>query len=61
MGFCRSLWYSLENALPLMETSEHFKNVRHSRPYLEHFFHSQKAFGFVLSTVLVGALTLLSG
>ena len=55
------LWYSLENALPLIETNERFKNVEHGRPWLDHFFHLQKAFGFVLATVLVAALTLLSG
>ena len=55
------LWYSLENALPLIETNERFKNVEHGRPWLVHFFHFQKAFGFLLATVLVGALTLLSG
>ena len=55
------LWYSLENALPLIGTNERFKNVEHGRPGLNHFFHFQRAFGFVLATVLVGALTLLSG
>ena len=55
------LWYSLENALPLIETNERFKNVEHGRPWLVHYFHFHKAFGFVLATVLVGALTLLSG
>ena len=55
------LWYSLENALPLIETNERFRNVAHGYPGLVHFFHFQKAFGFVLATVLVGALTLLGG
>ena len=55
------LWYSLENTLPLIDTNERFKNVQHGRPWLDHFFHFQKAFGFVLATVLVAALTLLSG
>ena len=54
-------WYSLENALPLIETNERFRNVVHGHPALVHFFHFQKAFGFVLATVLVGALTLLGG
>ena len=54
-------WYSLENALPLIETNERFRNVVHGHPVLVHFFHFQKAFGFVLATVLVGALTLLGG
>ena len=54
------LWYSLENALPLIETNERFKNVEHDRPWLAHFFHFQKAVGFLIATVLVGALTLLS-
>ena len=50
------LWYSLENALPLIETSERFKRVEHGRPWLAHAFHAQKALGFVLAAVLVGAL-----
>ncbi|MYB13847.1 MAG: hypothetical protein F4114_05350 [Rhodospirillaceae bacterium] len=55
------LWYSLENALPLIETSENFKNTSHGFWWLSHYFHFQKLVGFVLATVLVGALTLLSG
>ena len=55
------LWYSLENALPLIETNERFRNVEHGRPWLAHCFHAQKVLGFVIATVLVGALTLLSG
>ena len=55
------LWYSLENALPLVATTERFKNVEHGKPLLTHFFHFQRAFGFFLATILVGALTLLSG
>ena len=55
------LWYSLENALPLIGTNERFKCAQHGRTWLMHFFHVQKACGFVLATVLVGALTLLSG
>ena len=55
------LWYSLENALPLIETNERFSDLDHGRPWLAHFFHAQKVLGFVLATVLVGALTLLSG
>ena len=54
------LWYSLENALPLIQTTERFKWVNHGRPWLNHVFPVQKVIGFVLSTVLVAALTLLS-
>ena len=58
---CRlGFWYSLENALPLIETSERFRSVQHGRGYA-YCFLIQKLFGFVLATVLVGALTLLSG
>ena len=56
-----SLWYSLENAVPIIETNERFKNVEHGRPCLRHFFHCQKAVGFVLATVLVGMLALSNG
>ena len=55
------LWYSLENALPLIETNERFRNVEHGRPWLAHVFHVQKVLGFAIATVLVGALALLSG
>ena len=55
------LWYSLENALPLIETNERFRDVEHGRPWLAHLFHLQKVLGFAIATVLVGALALLSG
>ena len=55
------LWYSLDNALPLIQTTERFRNVEHGRPWLDHFFQFQKVFGFVLATVLVAALALLGG
>ena len=55
------LWYSLDNALPLIETNERFRNVEHGRPWLDHFFQFQKVVGFVLATVLVAALALLGG
>ena len=54
------LWYSLENALPIIDTNERFRTVDHGRVWLTHFFHIQKAFGFLLATIFVGALTLLS-
>ena len=53
------LWYSLENALPLIEMNERFKKVDHGRSWLTHFFCFHKAFGFILATVLVAALSLL--
>ena len=55
------LWYSFENALPLIETNPSFRDVEHGHPWLRHFFHVQKALGFLLATFLVGALTLLGG
>ena len=55
------LWYSFNNALPLIEMNERFKNVDHGRRWLDNCFQIQKVFGFVLATVLVGALTQLSG
>ena len=55
------VWYSLENALPLIGTSERFKNVEHGRPGFDHIFLAQKFVGFALATVLVGALTLIGG
>ena len=60
------LWYSLENALPLIEPSGRFAGITHLGPggrstRVANFFQFQKVAGFVLATVLVGALTLLGG
>ncbi|MEM6486819.1 MAG: hypothetical protein AAF677_00890 [Pseudomonadota bacterium] len=59
-GFWPKLWYSLENALPLIELKPAFQAIRHP-PWAESLFHAQKVVGFVLATILVGALTLLGG
>ena len=53
------IWYSLENALPIIETTERFKTIEHGCQWLVHFFHLQKVVGFVIATIVVGALTLL--
>lgn len=50
-------WYSLENAIPLIEPSEDHK-VSHAEPWVRSFFHFQKVFGFLLASVLIGSLTL---
>ena len=55
------LWYSLDNALPLIHTTQRFKSVDHGRAWLAHIFHFQKVLGFVIVTVWVGTLALLSG
>ncbi len=55
------LWYSIENALPLIGMNERFRSVSHGRPWLAHVFHAQKVLGFVLATIFVGALTVLNG
>ncbi|MBE1292474.1 MAG: hypothetical protein GJ677_08280 [Rhodobacteraceae bacterium] len=52
-------WYSIENALPLVELSPEYRNVVHAG-WRRVFFHCQKLRGFVLATVLVGALSLIS-
>jgi hypothetical protein len=57
----RKFWYSLENALPLVEFSAQHNSVEHERRWVEIWFHVQKAMGFVLATVLIGALSLLAG
>ena len=49
---CGRIWHSLENALPLIQTNERFRNVEHIRRWLNHIVHFQRAFGFVLATVL---------
>ncbi|PTV97745.1 hypothetical protein C8J27_101863 [Rhodobacter aestuarii] len=55
------LMFSVENALPLIEARASFQSVRHGDAWVEGLFHAQKVAGFVLATVLVGALTLLGG
>ncbi len=54
-------WYSLENALPLVEATDEHKAVEHAGRAARSFFHFQKVAGFALATILVGALTLLGG
>ncbi|MEL7468506.1 MAG: hypothetical protein AAFN27_08625 [Pseudomonadota bacterium] len=54
------LWYSVENALPLIELSERHKQINHCSAWVESFYHIQKLLGFVLATYLVGALTILA-
>ena len=53
-----SFFYSLENAIPLMEPSSDFADVKHDSFWFRMFFNAQKVSGFVIATVLVGALTL---
>ena len=61
-GVFKPFFYSLENALPLIDLSGNFADIRHAdAPRIANFFHFQKAAGFVLATVLVGALTILGG
>jgi cytoskeletal protein CcmA (bactofilin family) len=60
-GSGAKFWYSLENALPLMELAESHKNLNHDNGFVTGFFHAQKVLGFVLATILIGALSLLGG
>ena len=55
MGF----WYSFENALPLVELGKRFRDVDHGHRWMQHVFHIQKIFGWLLATVWVAALTVL--
>lgn len=52
-----SAFYSLQNAIPLMEPSSDYAQVQHDRLAIRMFFNVQKVIGFLLATVLVGALT----
>ena len=53
------LWFSLENSLPLVDLDESLKSLEHSDAIATNFFHTQKIVGFILASILVGALTLL--
>ncbi|MEL6206698.1 MAG: hypothetical protein AAFR47_15495, partial [Pseudomonadota bacterium] len=73
LSFWERTWFSLENALPLIELSHRHAAYTHrsfdpngaptsvDAPRVANFFHFQKVAGFALATVLVGALTLLGG
>ena len=52
-------WYSFDNALPLVEMSEHNSKVIHEHDFIMSFFYIQRAFGLVLATALIGAVSLL--
>lgn len=56
-----AFWYSLENATPLISAATDHEGVTFGSPWRDSFFHFQKFGGFVLATILVGALTLLGG
>jgi hypothetical protein len=51
-------WYSVENTLPLVERSGDNRGIVHDHWATRSAFHFQKIAGFVLATILVGALTL---
>lgn len=57
----RKVWYSVENALPLVEFSDSHDGIKHDNSWVESYFHVQKILGFILATVLIGALSLLPG
>jgi hypothetical protein len=60
-GLSRRFLFSLENALALIEPNPLYREYFHGRVWVEFFFSFQKVAGFVLATLLVGALTLLAG
>ncbi|MEM1100174.1 MAG: hypothetical protein AAGH73_01420, partial [Pseudomonadota bacterium] len=51
-------FYSLETAMPLMEPSRDYSEIRLARYVPRMVFHFQKVAGFVLASILLGALTL---
>jgi cytoskeletal protein CcmA (bactofilin family) len=57
--FGQWFWYSLENALPLVPLKGTFRDIEHDNGYVDGFFHAQRVLGFILATVLVGALAFL--
>jgi len=60
-GLMDCFWYSVENTLPLIERSADNRSVVHDHWATRSAFHFQKIAGFVLATILVGALTLVGG
>lgn len=52
-------WYSVENVLPLVEPSREDGKLVHRHWWTRFFFPFQKVMGFILATILVGALTLM--
>jgi len=52
-----AFWYSIEKALPLIGMNHAFQEAEHGHWGLASFFHFQKIAGFLLTTILVGALT----
>ena len=54
-------WYSLENALPLVQLSAEHAEISHDNDWIVSWFHFQKLAGFLLATLFLGGLTLLSG
>lgn len=52
-----SIFYSLENAIPLMLPSRDHGGINHTNYYTRMFFHFQKVVGFLLASVLIGTLS----
>ncbi len=57
----RKFWYSLERALPLIELSQTHRKIRHRNRWLDSYFNLHTVGGFVLATLLIGALSFLPG
>jgi hypothetical protein len=51
-------WYSLENAIPLINPSEDHKKWLHKDDFARTFFHLQKIAGFVLISIFIASLSL---
>ncbi len=58
-GYQQRFWYSLENALPLIELTPQHARIVPREEQVRNFFHFQKIVGYVMATILVGAMTLL--
>lgn len=50
-------WYSLENAVPLINPSEDHKSWFHTSPGVKAFFHFQKIAGFLLISIMVASIS----
>lgn len=58
-GVTEKFWFSLENSIPLISISYRYSEISEEDEIVRGVIHLQKILGFLIATVLVGALTIL--